>query len=168
MGATDEEKAERATWLASLGTLPSAYMGEMEPMQLLREARACYVEGHFMATILAAAAHVEHNLAEELELRGIVASGGSLSFDKAIAAAHDNDLFRDPDVRAKIDALRLMRNPLTHRKPAGHVWTIATRFRQQKRHPMLILEEDAMLALEVMHGLFFATLRPLDGEHPDA
>jgi len=49
-------KAERTSWLAGLGALPSAYMGAMEPMQLLREARAYYVEGHFMAAILAAAA----------------------------------------------------------------------------------------------------------------
>ncbi|MDM0022188.1 hypothetical protein [Variovorax saccharolyticus] len=157
-----DARAERTAWLDLFGPLPSAYMGAIEPMTLLREARACYVERHFMATILAAAAHVEHTLAEELELRNLVASDGSLSFDRAIAIAHVNNVFAHPDVRAKIDALRLVRNPLTHRKPDGHAYAIATRFRAQKRPPWVILQEDAMLALEVMHGLFFGTLRPFD------
>ena len=117
-----------------------------------------------MATILAAAAHVEHTLAEELELRGIIARGDSPSFDALVKHAGANHLFR-PDVLTKIDSLRLVRNPLTHRKPEEHAHAIATRFRAQERHPELILEEDAMLALEVMHGLFFATLRPFDHEN---
>lgn len=162
MSTPEERKIERRRWLAGLGALPNAYGGDIEPMHLLWEARACFVEGLFMTTILAAAAHVEHTLAEELELRGIVASGGSVSFDKAIAMARESNLFADPDVLAKIDALRLVRNPLTHRKPEGHAHSILTRIRAQKRHPELIMAEDAMLAVEVMHGLFFATLRPID------
>ena len=64
-----ERRAARIAWLDGLGVLPSAYMGAIEPMHLLREARACFVAGQFMAAILAAAAYVEHTLAEELERR---------------------------------------------------------------------------------------------------
>ena len=120
--------------------------------------------GPVLATILAAAAHVEHTLAEELELRGIVSPGASPPFERMIAMARGHLVFRPSDMLDKIDALRLVRNPLTHCKRAGHELAIGTKFRAQKRHPTLSLEEDAKLALEVMHGLFFATLRPFDDE----
>ena len=62
-----------------------------------------------MAAILAAAAHVEHTLAEELELNGIVRNGDSLSFARAIELARTHSLFRDPAVLERLDKLRLVR-----------------------------------------------------------
>ena len=61
-----------------------------------------------------------------------------------------------------MNALRLVRNPLAHRKPDGHKHSIHTRLRDENRHPDLILQDDAKLALYVMHGLFFATLRQME------
>ncbi|MDR6861035.1 hypothetical protein [Variovorax guangxiensis] len=89
--------------------------------------------GPVLATILAAAAHIEHTLAEELELRGIVNPGASLPFERMIAMAREHLVFRPSDMLDKIDALRLVRNPLTHRKRAGHEHAIGTKFRAQKR-----------------------------------
>ena len=155
-----EGRSERTEWLKTLGTLPTAYADNPEPMQLLKEARACYAEGLMMATVLASAAHVEHTLAQELELRGLKAPGAHMSFADAITAARK--IFKHEIVCDNMDRLRLVRNPLAHRKPDGHKHSIHTRLRDENRHPDLILQDDAKLALYVMHGLFFATLRQME------
>jgi hypothetical protein len=56
--------------------------------------------------------------------------------------------------------LRVVRNPFAHRKPAGHEHKLGRRYITQRRHPRLVLEEDARSAIVAMHGHFKHTLRP--------
>lgn len=102
-----------------------------------------------MAAILAAAAHVEHMLAQELEARGIISWDDSPSFDALVRYASALGLF-PPDMVKRIDALWLARNPLTSAKPVVG---------PQGR-------EDAQVALAVMHEVFVATTSSLKLSDP--
>ncbi|MFM9428257.1 hypothetical protein RCH10_004719 [Variovorax sp. GrIS 2.14] len=153
-------RAARFAWLDKLCAVAPAHDGDYEPLRLIREALACYLDGYIMAANLTTAAHVEHTLVEELRRRGFVPVKASPILHGAIASASANKLFADPEVLEKIDHLRQVRNPLTHRKVDGHKHSVMRRSRAPKRAPELILEDDAPLGLEVTHGLFFASLRP--------
>ena len=107
-------------------------MGEVELMNLLREARECFVDGHYIATLMLATALIEHVIAEELERVGKATPG--LPFERAIKLARQESLFPEP-LLATADQLRVLRNPFAHRKPIEHAHTLGNRYNALRRHP---------------------------------
>jgi len=156
---SDEERrtgrAERIRWVSQYDSSTGMIMGEVELMNLLREARECFVDGHYIATLVLATALIEHVIAEELERAG---NGKPASFEQAIKTARRGSLFPEA-LLAAADRLRILRNPFAHRKPAEHEHTLGNRYISQRRHPRLLLEEDARSAIVAMYGHFKHTLR---------
>lgn len=155
-----EDRADRLIWLSQFQTEFGLITSErLEPLSLLEEARVCFVNGNFIAALLVATSYIEQVLVSELEAQSI--GGSRETLQKAIETARLANLFT-PELLNGADQLRLIRNPLVHRKPYGHVHSLSTRFRAQDVHPNTILEADAKLALELMYGYFHSTLHRMD------
>jgi len=122
-------------------------------MALLSEAGECFINGHFIATILLAVAFIEHTLTDELSAKGAAAP-----FASAIKAAREQQLFPEA-ILEWTDKLRLRRNPFCHRKPEGHKHSFGARFLTRREHPQKILEEDAKEALSLMYAFFQLTVK---------
>lgn len=125
-------------------------------MQLLREAREVFVDGHYVATLLVAVAFIEHTVVEELQLLGHV--NGSPTFSQAILIAAEKKVFPS-DWLARAKKLNLRRNPFVHIKDAKHQHALGVRIRMEDRHPTAILESDAKDVIDLMYNFFVATLR---------
>ncbi|MCE4513895.1 hypothetical protein [Xanthomonas hortorum] len=61
------DRVDRIEWLAQHYFHPGAVMGDLTILQMLEEARLCFVSGHFVGALLLATSFVEHTLSEELE-----------------------------------------------------------------------------------------------------
>lgn len=149
-------RAERIRWVAQYDITGSIIMGPVEAMDLLREARECFVEGHYIATLMLATALIEHVISEELVSANKSKYG--IPFEKAIRLAREETLF-PAELLDSADRLRILRNPFAHRKPDGHEHTLGNRFIAQNRHPRQVVEEDARAALIAMYGHFRHALK---------
>lgn len=151
-----KHRAERIVWLSSVQFLPQLVQGPLDTMSVLEEARVSFVNGQFIAAQLLAAAFLEHALIDELTERGLSKPG--VSFQEALRLAADSSVF-DPELIAKIERVRQLRNSFTHRKSESHLHSFGARFMQQQRHPTSILEADAKVAMEAMYAAFRVVAR---------
>jgi hypothetical protein len=149
-GRTRAARADRLVWLAKFQR-NAAVAGRVEPLGLLEEARACFVNGHFIAVLLTATALIEQTLVEQLAQIGDVnpkrALKGTIEAARAARLAPDDVLKRADDLREK-------RNPYCHYREDGDEYALSTRFIVERRHPASILENDARDAVEVMYAVF--------------
>lgn len=156
----DESRAARARrieWASSLYQSPGMVAGEFVQLSLVEEARVCFVNGQFLATVLCATSAVEHLLVGELETKVVLA--GKTTLGPLIQMACDVKLF-PPPVIERLQTLNERRNPLAHRRDPGHESTLVSRYLQHKVHPKALMENDARLAIEVMYEVFLLLLRP--------
>lgn len=152
-------RAERLLWLAQFQIGPPAVQGRPEVLDLKEEARVCYVNGLYVATLLTALACVEQMLSVELELTG--STEPRRDFAQCIEAARKEKIAA-PDTLDAADSLREFRNAFAHKKHKEEDKArVPIRMRTQNRHPRNILEEDAQLAIHTMYAVFHATLRAL-------
>ena len=150
-------RAERVFWLSLHEPEPAgAIMGRTETMQILREARAAFIDGHFVSSLLLAMCFVEHTVVEELQLLGHIK--GSPIFSSALKTAEMHRVF-PTDWMKRAKTLSLRRNPFAHLKEASHEHGLGVRIRSEKRHPRTIMEDDAKDAIDLMYNVFTATLR---------
>src|SRR5574338_244388 len=146
-----EDRAARIEWLAQYSARPGVVMGEMALMHMLEEARLCFISGHFIGALLLATSVVEQTLSEELE--NVVAPKDRRTLELMIKSAQDHLSFPD-DLLSRTDCVRKLRNPFTHRKAPDHPHSFDTRFLSSTMHPVVILEDDAKLAMGVMYEWF--------------
>lgn len=158
---TRDVRVERIEWLSLHSPTFPTVMGRAETLQLLREARESFVNGHFVASLVVALAFIEHSLVEELQLLKL--TQGSPSFSDALSIAETEKIF-PPDWLARARRLSLRRNSYAHLKQEAHSHTLGARIRQEKQHPNAIMETDAKDAIDLMYNFFVATLREFDLE----
>ncbi|MDP2155902.1 MAG: hypothetical protein Q8J61_07880 [Sulfuricella sp.] len=101
-------RAKRILWLSQHQVPYGLISGPMDTMRVLGEARDCFVEGHYVASLVLAVAFIEHSLIDELQERNL--AGGVSSFSAAIQRATENSVF-PPDLLSRADELRKIRNP---------------------------------------------------------
>lgn len=161
-----ETRAARVEWLSLYEphTL-TAIMGRVETLELLREARAVFVDGHFIACLLLAMSFIEHTLIEELQDYGH--TKGSPTFSQALDLAEKHRLF-PAEWLARAKKLSLRRNPFVHIKDGEHEHGLGRRIRTEKRHPKLIIEADAKDSISLMYNFFVATLKEANSSADEA
>lgn len=155
--STRDARAHRIAWASSRVEMPQLISGRMVPLRLLEEARVCYVNGQYIATVLSALAFVEHALTEELEEKSIPRK--SETFAEAIAVAKANNLLPKAALE-QADRLRKARNSFAHKGADSGKHSLFERFRSGNVHPDAVLEEDAKAAVNLMYEVFSLTLRP--------
>lgn len=131
-------------------------MGRPDTMRLLSEAPETYVHGQFVASLMLAAAYVEHTLMEELERAGVEKK--RMSLELAIEEARQRKLFAEDWLR-RADSVRLKRNPFSHLRRPDDPDTLGQRYMRLSTHPDALMQADAEEALELMYDMFVATLR---------
>ncbi|PKO81734.1 MAG: hypothetical protein CVU19_05345 [Betaproteobacteria bacterium HGW-Betaproteobacteria-13] len=131
-------------------------MARPESLQLIQEARATFVDGHFVAALILAMAFIEHAIVEDLQSRGKVQ--GSPTFAQALNLANEQRLF-PPDWLKRAKRLSYRRNPFAHLKEDGHAHGLGQRVLDTKIHPRSIMESDAKDAIELMYSFLTATVR---------
>ncbi len=150
------ERADRVQWLSKHHIPLGIVVGPMDTMAAIGEARDCFVEGHYIASLLLSVAVIEHILADSLVERGLANYG--VTFIDAIKIAGDANIFTS-EMLSRVDHLREIRNPFTHRKSPKHQHSFGNRFLTEKVHPKAILERDAKDALGLMYTFFHSTLK---------
>lgn len=149
-------RASRIEWASSLYQSRRMVSGELVQLSLMEEARVCFVNGQFLATVLCATSAVEHLLVAELQAKIVLA--GKTTLGPLIQKACDENLFL-PTVIQRLQTLNERRNPLAHRRDPGNESTLASRYLQHQLHPNALMENDARFAMEVMYEVFLLLLR---------
>lgn len=149
------ERADRILWLSKYQIPLGIVVGEMDTMAVLGEARGCFIEGHYIASLLMCVAFIEHTITDTLVERNLAKYG--IRFVEAIKLAGNAGLF-PLDMLSRADRLREIRNPFTHRKNSNHHHTFGNRFHEERVHPQIILERDAKEALELMYAYYHSSL----------
>lgn len=161
-----EARAARVEWLSLHEPhKPTAIMGRVETLEVLREARAVFVDGHLIACLLLAMSFIEHTLIEELQNYGH--TKGSRTFSEALNLAEKHQLF-PADWLARAKKLRLRRNSFAHIKDGEHEHGLGRRIQTEKRHPKVITEADAKDSISLMYNFFVATLKEANGSADEA
>lgn len=138
-------------------------MGVPEVLDLKEEARVCYVNGFYVATLLTALACVEQMLSEELRPQPRTKKN-RLALEQLIQQARTANV-ADSATLDDTDRLRELRNAFSHQKDDdAQEFRLALRMRKQHKHPRVLLEEDAQLAIRTMHAVFQAMLKPIRSE----
>lgn len=154
---TREERASRMEWLAPYMDSPGMIGGTPEALALLEEARVSFIYGLFISTLLVATSFIEHTLAEELE--GEFPLKKRPTLEVLIKAARTRPSIPD-DLLNRTDRIRKLRNPYTHLRPTNDPDRLGNRYREERRHPNAVMEDDAKLAISTMREWFILTLRP--------
>jgi hypothetical protein len=154
---TRVERAKRIDWASSLYQSPELVSGELVPLSMMEEARVCFVNGLYMATVLCATSVVEHLLVAELE----GALTGKPTLGPAIDAAEKAQIHSAATIK-DLRELNELRNPLAHRRDASDPSTLTNRYLTKRVHPDAIKEQDARRSLDVMYKYFLQALKPGD------
>lgn len=150
------ERAKRIEWLSAHQIPLGIVVGSIDSMAVLDEARDCFVEGHYIASLLLSVAFIEHTMTDKLVEHGLAKHG--ISLVDAIRLSSEEGLF-SPEMLSGADRLRKIRNPFTHRKNQDHKHSFGNRFLEERVHPKTILERDAKDALTLMYAYFHCTLK---------
>lgn len=154
-------RADRLLWLAQFHRDLSGITGPPEVMDLREEARVCYMNGLYVATLLTALACVEQMLSDELRPAPRTKKN-RLDLESLIRAARKADLVPGPTLD-DADRLRELRNAFSHQKDDdAQAFRLGVRVRVERKHPRSLLEADAQLAIRTMYAVFHATLRPFE------
>lgn len=152
---TRVERAKRIDWASSLYQSPCLVSGEVVPLSMMEEARVCFVNGQYMATVLCATSVVEHLLVAELEGR----LTGKPTLGKSINAAEKAKIYSAAMI-TDLRELNELRNPFAHWRDASDLSTLANRYLAKQIHPDAIKEQDARRSLEVTYKYFLQVLKP--------
>ena len=60
------ERADSILWLSKYQIPLAIVVGEMDTMAVLGEARDCFIEGHYIASLLMCVAFIEHTITDTL------------------------------------------------------------------------------------------------------
>jgi len=150
---TIKNRAERLKYLESIYPRWVSMFGEMEPIFIFEEARLTFLNGAFISTILLCQAFIEHWLTQYLSSKS---DPGEMpkTMEGMLERCRKDGLIHEYLVD-RIDLLRRIRNPFTHKKRYEHPYLLSRRMFEKKLPPEDVLEQDAKDALALAHTLFF-------------
>lgn len=147
-----EARVARIEWMADHVVVAGAIMGPADTLTTLEEARVCFINGHFIATLVLCCAFVDQVIADELQERGF------RNVTSDLQKCRDEELFSNALID-DIERLRRIRRGYVHRLSDSHENRLHNRVRSQKCHPRRIMEADGELAIRCMYAFHRATLR---------
>ena len=157
----DESRIDRATRIQCAYSLYQPHemvSGELVQFALMKEARVCFVNGQFLATVICAASALEHLLVANLEKR-LEGMRRKPTLGVLVDMVEGTQLLQLPMIE-RLRKLNELRNPVVHRRDPKSESTVEFRSFQNNAHPDRILEDDARYALAVMDEVFVHLLKP--------
>lgn len=141
-------RIKRLEYLHQINPDGLVFAGDTELVFGYREAQDAFIAGHFLSTIVLSQAFIEkimHVHFEQIDLKNI--SGKGLA--KMIAYCKENNIGHEIVIN-KIDWLRKIRNPITHLKNLNYGHRLDNRAFENRKNPLIQLEDDAKEAISVM------------------
>ena len=149
--ASVAERAARVRWVAK--TIPRNIFMAMpfETATVFQEAKSTFIAGHFVATVVLAAAFVEHWFASNLIGLGFTKEAAK-GLAASVTCARQHNLV--PSVLLdKADRLRQIRNPFVHLKSFEHEHNLTRRAFSVGKLPHELLERDAKESLNLIYAV---------------
>ena len=147
---TIERRAERIMQISSV-IEPASYIGEDELLSMIEEARACFINGLNISTLVIATSCIERMLITELKKRGYKSGTLNEAIEKCAGITNDPEQLLD-----KVSTLLRARNAYVHIKTSNHESRRVVRADARGVPPTTISEEDALLSIVTMYKLFNA------------
>lgn len=144
---TMQGRLERLAWLESVFP-KGGFMYSVEMHFILSEAKTSYINGQFIATVLLSTSFIEHWLADYLRKKGYVKES-ERGLSAMINCMRKNGLLAEY-LLDKVDEVRKIRNPFTHKKEYDHPYNLTKRAFFQLHNPGETMQKDAELALTMM------------------
>lgn len=145
-------RVDRIEWMADHVVDAGSIFGPVDTLFLLEEARVCFIDGHFIATVLIGCAFIDQVIDDELREKGLK------NFKSDLGACRTDGLF-DADLLDELEAIRKIRRGYAHRLTDGHANRLHNRVAESKAHPRRIMEEDGKRTISCMYRFHRATLR---------
>ena len=154
--STFEERRVRAMYLRSIYPRGYSFLLPPESHYVLQEAKAAYVNGLFVATVMLAQAFIEHLLQSHLEHKGhaVIAHKGLGAIIKYMMKNEPEHGF----LIKKVDAVRKFRNPFTHLRNFDDPDTLMQHVIRTHQPPDEVLKQEAEKALVVMYQMAITKL----------
>lgn len=122
--------------------------GDMEFVFTFGEIKECFINGHFIATIVLTQSFIE-KIFTDLFLRKNLEKETKYGLDKMIKYARKNDLIHST-ILNMVDTLRLKRNPFIHSKEFDYPYSLSRRTFNNGTQPSEQLEKDAKEGIQVL------------------
>ena len=145
------ERAARVRWVAQAIPRKELTVMPFETMAVLQEAKATFIAGQFMATIVLSAAFFEHWLASSLISAGFKGEAAQ-GWTATIACARQHSLV-PPVFLDKADRLHQIGNPFIHHKSFEHEPIPVRRPFAIGKRPYKFLERDAQESLMLIYAV---------------
>ncbi len=145
---TFHEKVKRLKYLSKINPEGLILAGDYDFVMTYRETQLCFIDGHFLATIVLTQAFIEkmiHSHYITLGFEEIAQKGLSQILKHAKKYKLINGL-----IIKKVDRIRLKRNPITHLKGNKNQHGTMDRALKAKLNPILQLEKDATDSIDVL------------------
>lgn len=141
------DKTKRLKYLHKINPGGLIMSGPIEFILTFREVQLCFIDGHFLATIVLGQAFVEKILHQHYNKLGFhtIANRG---LNAILQHARKNNTISIFLIN-HVNAIRLMRNPITHSKDDSYQYGLDKRSFNNKTSPLIQLEKDAKKAVEV-------------------
>ena len=145
---TLQSRIDRIKYLSRITLDYTGMAGSMESMFTFEEAKACFVNGQFIATILLAQAFIERELQGQMLAKGYPGANRGLKY--IVKYCREKDLLPSTLIQ-KVDQLRNIRNSFAHLKPPMYEFNLHQRIYQSHFKPVGdVLSHDAREALSTM------------------
>jgi hypothetical protein len=146
-----EERLVRLKWLTTVIPTNVTYMMPSDTFYVFGEVKNAFVAGAYVATVLLCTSFIEHWLSTLLAAKGFEKE--SRSGLKTIVKCLRKQKIGNDYLIENVDKLRRLRNPFVHLKPFDHAENLSQRSYRQAKHPVVLLEEDAKLAISLMYAV---------------
>lgn len=150
-GDSRAKRVSRIEWMSQFSLSEGVIEGPVETLSLLSESRNCFIDGHFIATLVLSMAFIEHALVIMLNLKSLSSSSPGVGGKLALARRHNT---LPNELLDRTQLLQNRRNPFIHKKLPSREHSLSFRYINERRHPNKILQEDAEESLQLAH-LFF-------------
>ena len=122
--------------------------GDMEFVFTFGEIKGCFINGHFIATIVLTQSFIEKIFIEHFNSKNLTKETNN-GLDRMIKYARKNAIIHSI-ILDKVDGLRQKRNPFVHSKDWSYPYSLSHRIIKNKTQPYEQLEKDAKEAIQVL------------------
>jgi len=145
---TFPERVNRLTLINKMYPKSLILAGDMEFVFTFGEIKECYINGHFIATIILTQSFIEKLFIEFFSSRSLSKETNN-GLDRMIKYARKNNLIHST-ILDMVDNLRLKRNPFVHSKDFEYPHSLSRRTINNKTLPYEQLENDAKEAMQIL------------------
>lgn len=145
---TFDGRLVRLTFVNQMYSKSLILAGDMEFVFTFNEIKQCYINGHFIATIILTQSFIEKVFIDFFIRKNLIKET-KYGLEKMIKYARRKSLINSLILKM-VDDLRLKRNPFVHSKDSDYPHSLSRRIIKNKTHPFEQLDKDAKEAMQIL------------------